>query len=64
MEEKLNKLLVPKWWNPLFWAAVILYPAGFVIVGFFAGLLTGILTGLDKGLEESGKLVRKAVSLL
>lgn len=44
---------VAKWWNPLFWAAVILAPVLFALAGIVAGSVFGMLNGYEQGLEKA-----------
>ncbi len=52
-EIKRLRLIVPRWWNPLFWLAVVLAPAA----GLVVGMLVGGMSGYEKGLEYArGKM--------
>lgn len=58
-EKKKVSLLVAKWWNPLFWAVVVLAPALGIVSGIVMGALSGMLMGYEKGLEIAEKKMHR-----
>ena len=52
-------IFAPKWWNPLFWAAVVLAPVAGLVTGSLVGSIGGLLIGYEKGLETAGSMLHK-----
>ena len=52
-----ENLFAAKWWNPLFWVAVLLLPVLSGVVMSVLGLLVGLLDGYKDGEEKSGKML-------
>lgn len=59
-------LAAPKWWNPLFWIAVILSPVVGIVVGIVAGIIVGtfdgLLMGYERGMEYALKRVKQVLA--
>lgn len=54
-EIKKMDLLAARWWNPLFWLAVLFGPVFGILSGIVCGALCGMLLGYEKGLETASK---------
>ena len=52
----------PKWWNPLFWIAVILSPVVGIVVGIIVGTFGGLLMGYERGMEYALKRVKQVLA--
>ena len=61
--KKVN-LLVPKWWNPLFWLVVVLAPVLGIVGGTVAGAFYGMLIGYEKGVETVSDMLHKFIAEL
>lgn len=61
---KNRKLLVPRWWNPLFWSVVIFAPLAVFLAGMLYGLLQGLLMGYEKGLAFSHYMLNRFISTM
>ena len=55
-------LKAPKWWNPLFWIAVILSPVVGIVVGIIVGTFGGLLMGYERGMEYALKRVKQVLA--
>lgn len=61
---KINNLIAPKWWNPLFWLVVFLAPVFGIAAGTVYGAFNGLLIGYEKGMEIAGDMVHKIIAKL
>ena len=61
--KKVNPL-APKWWNPLFWMAVILAPVVSPILFTIGGAFTGMLVGYERGLDFAHRKLNRITSQL
>ncbi len=59
MKTKIQKLLLPKWWNPLFWLLVVFAPMLGVVAGILGGAFAGMLMGYERGLDVARKKMHK-----
>lgn len=59
MKTRIQKLLSPKWWNPLFWLLVVFAPLLGIVGGMLCGAFTGILVGYEGGLDVARKKMHK-----
>lgn len=57
-------LLVPKWWNPLFWLVVIFAPVVVTILFTIYGAFTGLLIGYEKGLDFTSHKLNRFIAML
>lgn len=53
INEKIENVLAPRWWNPLSWVVTVLAPVFGIIGGVVLGCIVGLLIGYQKGLEQS-----------
>lgn len=59
MKTKIQRLLSPRWWNPLFWLLVILAPLLGILAGMVGGAFSGMLIGYEGGLDVAKKKMHK-----
>lgn len=64
VNEKIEQVLTPRWWNPLSWVATLFSPVFGIIGGIALGCIVGMLIGYQRGLERSCKNMRKIINSL
>lgn len=57
-------LLAAKWWNPLFWLALLFGPVFGILSGIVYGALCGMLIGYEKGLDTSSEKLHVIIKKL
>lgn len=64
INEKIENVLAPRWWNPLSWIVTVLAPVFGIVIGVVSGSVVGLLVGYQKGLELSSSNIDKILSKL
>ena len=64
INEKIEIVLTPRWWNPLSWIVTGLAPVLGIVVGIVSGCLVGLLVGFQKELELSNSNMEKILKEL
>lgn len=64
INEKIENVLAPRWWNPLSWVVTVLAPVFGIVVGIVSGSVVGLLVGYQKGLELASSNIDKILSKL
>lgn len=62
INERIENVLAPRWWNPLSWVVTALAPVFGIVVGVVSGCVVGLLVGYQKGLELSSGNIGKILS--